>query len=265
MAVITLTSDMGITDYYVGTVKGAILAQAPNATIVDISHHIRPFDIHHAAYVLRSSWQHFPMGSIHMIGVRPQIGPDSPHVVVHYMSHYFISADNGVFSLLFDEQPEDIIEINLHPSGDWSFPMRGTFATVAAHLARGGKMDLLGRRTNAIKTVNVLQPFYEDNILKASVVHTDHYGNVFTNIRKDFFDSARAGRSFKMLAKKASFGISKISNDFGEVIRGECLAMFASNGYLMIAMNESVTNHGGGAQGLLGLKHSDTIFIEFYD
>lgn len=265
MAVITLLSDMGTADYYVGSVKGAIMALAPNSTIVDVSHHIRPFDIHHAAYVLKSTWQHFPMGTIHVIGVAPQLKSDVAHVAVHYMSHYFIGADNGIFSLLFDETPEDIIEINLNSSSDWTFPMRGTFAAAAAHIARGGTMNLLGRRVEKLKKVSVIKPFVEGDLLKASVMHIDHYGNVYTNLHKDFFNSARGGRSFKIFAKKASFGLNKISNDFGEVIRGECLAMFASNGYLMIAMNESVSHHGGGANGLLGLKNADTILIEFYD
>lgn len=264
MAIVTLTSDMGLADHYVASVKGAILALAPQATIVDISHDVRPFDINHAAYLLKSSWQNFPMGTIHVIGVRPELTMKSPHLVVHYMSHYFIAADNGIFSLLFDTMPEDIFEINLKNQSDWTFPMRSVFGTAAAHLSKGGPVEFLGRRITEVRKVHGDQVTIEENLIKGVVVHFDRFENVHTNIPQTLFDTHRANRSFTITLRLGTKAISKISADFTEVISGDHLAMWGSNGMMIIAVNHGASGHGGGAKSLLGAKINDVVRVEFY-
>ena len=103
MPVITLTTDMGSRDYYVAAVKGAILTQFPEATIVDISHHVPPFDIAQASFVLSNAYRNFPPGSVHIIGVNPVRDIHTQHMVVFQDGHYFIGADNGIFSLLWEQ------------------------------------------------------------------------------------------------------------------------------------------------------------------
>lgn len=265
MGVITLISDMGSSDHYLAAVKGTILAYAPTTSIVDISHEVRPFDIVHASYLLKSVWQTFPMGTVHVIGVQPELTAKHRHIVVHYMSHYFIGADNGIFSMIFPDIPEDVFEITHAQNTEWTFPMKGVFALAAAHLAKGGAPEVLGRRITELNFAHGLQPMMEDGLIKGSVVHFDHYGNIHTNIHRSLFESHRARRDFAVLVKRARYGIKRISAEFGEVAPGESVALWGHNGYLIIAISMGTEGHGGSARSLLGMKINDTVRIEFYD
>ncbi|MDZ4823815.1 MAG: SAM-dependent chlorinase/fluorinase [Flavobacteriales bacterium] len=264
MSIITLTTDLGHRDYYVAAVKAAILSHAPNTQVVDITHHIAPFSIYEAAYQLRSVCMDFPIGTVHILGINPELKADQPHIVVHHMSHYFIGADNGIFSLLFDTEPEDIFEITLPQGESWTFPLKGVFATTAAHLANGGTPELLGRRVKSVKKTQANTPLIDEDLLRGSVIQIDHYGNVVINITRTLFDNMRRGRQFSISFKRAGYSITKISEYFTEVIEGERLAMFATNGYLIIAINGGVTGHGGSAASLFGLRLNDIIRVEFY-
>lgn len=265
MSIITLTSDLGVSDHYLATVKASILTKMPDARIVDISHGIRHLDVQHAAYVLGSSWSHFPMGSVHVIGVKSELTAATPHLIVHYMSHYFIGADNGIFSLLFKEQPEDIFEITYTQPEDWYFPMRGVFATCAAHLAKGGAPELLGRRVQEFKRIRVPVATGDDFSIKGNIIHFDNFGNIHTNIHRSLFDMYRASRSFAIQLPKTRQVITKIHNDFAEVTMGSAVALWGSNGHLIIAINQGTSQMGGSAQSLFGTKLLEPIIIKFND
>jgi S-adenosyl-L-methionine hydrolase (adenosine-forming) len=264
MAIVTLTSDLGLSDHYVAAVKASILSKAPSATIVDITHQVRSFDINAQAYFVRNVWQQFPIGTVHVLGVAPEYSLRTPHVAVHYMGHYFVSADNGVFSLLFDAEPEDVFEIDLNQGEDWIFPMKGVFATAAAHLANGGPMEFLGKRIPALHRRFTLQPSFEDPLIQGVVIHIDHYGNVISNIDRELFDKARSGRDFSINFKKAGYALTSISNYFSDVMEGERLAMWNSDGLLMIAVHLGSHDRGGSAASLFGFQMNDPIRIEFY-
>lgn len=263
MAIITLTSDLGLRDHYVASVKAAILSQAPLSTIVDISHEVRSFDINAASFLLRSVWSQFPLGTVHVIGINPEFTTKQTHIVVQYMSHYFIGADNGIFSLLFDEEPEDIYEITIPQGADWTFPMKGVFATAASHLSKGGAPEFLGKRIESIQHVFNPKVIEEENLLKGRVQYVDHYGNVYTNISKEIFESIGKKRIFAIQFKSSGFAITRISSYYTDVVEGERLAMWASNGLLMLAIHGGASDHGGGAADLFGLQINDVIRIEF--
>ncbi len=131
MVIITLTSDWGETDYYPAAVKGHILQELPDAVIVDITHNIPRFDTRETAYVIRHAYGNFPRGTIHIIGVNTEESLDEPHLVVLYDGHYFIGADNGVFSLIFntDKEPEKIYTLDIPlDSEKFTFSSRDRFA-----------------------------------------------------------------------------------------------------------------------------------------
>jgi len=264
LGIITLTSDLGLRDHYVAAVKASILSQAPQCTIVDVSHEVRSFDLHAASFLIRNVWHQFPLGTVHMIGVNPEQTALTPHVAISYMGHYFIGADNGIFSLIFSQEPEDIFEITLPQGEDWIFPMKGVFAMAAAHLTRGGAIEFLGRRVSSFNQAMLPAPSLEGDVLKGHVEYIDHYGNVYCNISKTLFEQIRRKRDFNIHYKRVGFAIAKISNYFTDVVEGERLAMWSTGGRLMIAINGGTTNHGGGAAGLFGLEVDDVIRIEFY-
>jgi len=266
MKIITLISDMGTRDHYVASVKGQLMTQVPTASIVDITHHIRPFDIAQAAFVLRQTWKDFPQGSIHIIGVSPEHNQETAHLIVQIEGHYFIGADNGVFALMFDRHPDEVFELNISQDRDeMTFPTRDLFAKAAAHLARGGTPEVIGKRIKGVKEAESAKPVVERNLIKGRVIHVDGYGNAISNITKKLFSEVRKDREFSIQFKKAMFEITKIHQTYGQVSEGQSVALFGSSGDLEIAVNKGAEGNGGGASKLFGLKVDDIIRVEFYD
>lgn len=266
MSVITLTSDMGLRDYYVGALKGAIYSQLPEATIVDISHDIPPFDIARASFVIRNAYPHFPQGSVHIIGVNPELDLHEGvmHVLVGHKGHYFIGADNGIFSLLIDGEPDQVFELSLSQAvDDLTFPTKDVFVPAACHLLRGGTPEIIGKARGALKQRSMFRPVVEPNAIKGSIIYIDSYGNAITNITRNLFRESAKGRSFRVVYGGSNSIIREISDAYNNVAEGERLALFGSSGYLEIAINRGAHGSGGGAATLLGLKINQSVRIEF--
>jgi len=253
MPIITLLSDWGLTDHYAASVKGAILSRIPDAVIVDISHNIRLFDIKHASFVMRNAWHSFPEGTIHIIGVDSIESDKHPHVIVKSEGHYFIGADTGLISLILNDEPEKIISINVNQdSGYFTFPTRDRFVKVAAMLAKGTKMEELGELRAALNPKALLQPDFDGKTIYGKVMHIDHYENVFINITDLFVRDCLGKNTFRIVFKKDEIPLVKAYEDVRE---GNTCALFASNGYLQIAVNR------GRAASLLGMAMDNDVLI----
>lgn len=256
MSIITLTSDWGLKDPYVAAVKGSILKQMPEATIVDISHGIPPFEIEQAAFVLRNAFPNFPKGSVHILGINTEESEKFGHMVVEFEGQYFIGTDNGIFSLLFERKPEKIVELTINQDSDYfTFSSRDRFVKAAVHLAKGNKIEELGPLSNHLVEKILLKPVVDEQVIKGHVMYIDVYENIITNISEDIFNTVRKGRKFGIQFR--SYEITTISRSYTDVAPGEILALFDSSGYLEIAMNQ------GNAAGLLGLERKNMIRIEF--
>lgn len=257
---------MGLRDYYVGALKGAIYSQLPDAIVVDISHAVAPFDIAQASFVLRNAYPHFPKGSVHIIGVNPELDLDAGimHVLVKYSDQYFIGADNGIFSLLFDREPDQIFELDLSQAvDDLTFPTKDVFVPAACHLLRGGTPEVIGKRREMLIERTLFRPVVEENAIKGNIIYIDSYGNAITNITRQQFREVVRGRNFRVVYGRASEGIREISEAYNNVPEGERLALFGSGGFLEIAINRGAYGSGGGAESLLGLKVNQSVRIEF--
>ena len=253
MPLITLLSDWGLTDHYVATVKGTILSRIPDAVIVDISHNIRLFDIKHASFVMRNTWHSFPEGTIHIIGVDSIESVKHPHVVVKSEGHYFIGADTGLLSIILDEKPEKIIAIMVNQdSGYFTFPARDRFVKVAMMLAQGTPMDELGVPLESLNLKTLLQPDFDGNTIYGKVMHIDHYENVFINITDRFVRDCMGKNPYHVVHKKDIIPMVKA---YGDVREGYTCALFASNGYLQIAVNR------GKAASLHGLAMDNEVSV----
>lgn len=264
MAIITLTTDMGLRDHYVAVVKGSILSQEPTATIVDITHEVKPFHTAMAAYVLRNAYGAFPKGSIHIVGVNPEADRFTVHVVARHDGHFFIGADNGIFPLMLEGQPEAAWEITMKLDEDHAaFPTRAVFVKAACHLARGGTPDTIGRPLKALRELYHLMPTVAHDAIVGRVAHVDHYGNVMTNVKRALFDDLHKGRPFRIHFGHSADDLTRIHATYGDVHNGQCLAFFNASGHLEIAVNKGVEGSGGGASRLLGLEVGDAIRIEF--
>ena len=266
MPIITLTTDLGLKDHYVASVKGAILSQIPDINIVDITHNIDAFNISQTAYVIRNCYKNFPAGSIHILGVDAELSIDNSHLAVFAGGHYFIGTDYGTFSLLFDElKAEKIVQLNISQNTDsLTFPIKDVFVIAACHIARGGTLEIIGKEIAAFKEIkSELKPVTEhdintnNDIIKGAVVYIDTYGNATTNISKNLFEQVRKGRDFVILFGREDERISKLREKYKDANKGEKLAIFSVNGMLEIAQNK------GRATDLLGLKIHDYVRIEF--
>ncbi|MFZ9054898.1 MAG: SAM hydrolase/SAM-dependent halogenase family protein [Flavobacteriales bacterium] len=266
MRIVTLTSDFGVDSPYTAILKGALFKLVPDVRVIDISHRIRKFDAVEAAFVLRSVYQEFPEGSIHLICVRSADSPETPHRLVQVDGHTFIGADSGVFRLLTDKQADGVFDfsgLNLDVSAP-SFPEREVFVPAAAHLARGGKPELIGRPVGGLKDVEPRRHSYEHDCLIGHVVFIDDYGNVITNITKKAFKDFGKGRPFEIQLRTSRMSIRAISEDYQSVTVGKEVALFNYAGLLEIAMNNhSAPGDRGGADALLGLKRDQIIRIQF--
>ena len=261
---ITLTSDMGLKDYYVAAMKGAIYSQLPDIKIVDISHNIPPFDILHASFVLKNTFKQFPKNTIHIIGVDAEKNDENNHIIVKNYDQYFIGADNGIFSLIFDKKPDGIWNINIDTEiNDYSFPTKDIFVPVACHLARGGLPSVVAKEIQEIKTKQLFRPIIDNSSIKAMVCYIDKYGNLMTNVTMQIFRDVGKNRSFKIFLTRSEYNIQKICSKYNDVPEGERVAIFGSSGFLEIAINKGVRGSGGGASQLFGIKINDIITIEF--
>lgn len=262
MSIITLSTDMGLRDFYVAAVKGALLRQMEEARIVDISHDIEKFNISQAAYLLRNVYREFPEGTVHIIGVKPELSSHIAHVVVKEKGHYFIAADNGIFSFLFDHELEEVFELNINQdTDDLSFPTKDIFTKAAVHLARGGTPEVIGRRTQIKNNYQRLNPLTDADSIKGHVLHVDSYENLITNISESMFQEIGRGRDFQIRFRREH--LKEIHASYNSVKAGEALALFSSAKFLEIALNQGTYNGGGGAASLFGLKVDDMIRIDF--
>ena len=260
MAIITLTTDLGNKDHYVASLKALILSENPDATIIDISHNIEPFNIQQASYILRNCYQNFPKGSIHIIGVDDELSLNNEHVAVELNGHFFIGADNGLFSLLINEvRPDKIVQLNItQKTNVLTFPTKDILAIAACHIARGGTLEIIGKTVEDFDVKKQdLKPVIEKNLIKGLIVYVDNYGNANTNISKSLFNQEIKDREFIILFGREDEVIRKIRNKYKEVPIAEKLAIFNNNNMLQIAINQ------GRANKLLGLKFHDIIRIEF--
>jgi S-adenosyl-L-methionine hydrolase (adenosine-forming) len=257
MAIITLTTDLGDKDIYLAALKGSILKLLPEVNIVDITNSVSTFNIQQAAFILKNSYHYFPDNTVHLIGIDTVYNSFTKYLAIHYKNHFFVGADNGIFSLMFDEEPDEVYEINIMQDLKFlHFPLADIFVKAACHLANGDPIDEIGLRINGIEKKMNLQPVVERNLIKGAVIYIDSFQNVITNITKEFFNTIQQGRRFTLYFKRNET-INHLSWHYNEVPEGEKLCLFGISDHLEIAINK------GNASGLLGLNLGDSVIIEF--
>jgi len=280
MSIITLTTDYGLKDHFVGALKGKILSEFADAKIIDISHDIDPFNTAEASYAIGAGYSSFPKGTVHLIGVDLERNKENQHIAIEWNDHFFICADNGILSMLTQKiLPQKMFIINIHDR----FPTDATdldvFVKVACHLAKGGLLNVIGKEIKAIKEITELQPVVDidGNSIKGYVIYIDHFGNVVTNISKKIFMETAKGRPYEIEINKGlrqdKANIKNIWPKYSDIAvsekypvkdyEGQKLAIFNEAGFLEIAIFRSNPNTVGSASSLLGLNYRDTVSIVF--
>ena len=264
MSVITLLTDFGTDDEYVGLMKGVILSINPSATIVDLTHQINPQDIVQAAFTIHSGYHYFPKGTVHLIVVDPGVGTERGLLALKLENHFFIAPDNGVLSLLLNENGISSLNQITNPnyfraSVSQTFHGRDIIAPVGAHIASGVEVNELGPEIDVLNVVCFDQLdalCTEQGELKGEVVAIDHFGNLITNIKSEqLTECLPAGPQAKIRIKIRSNVIKGLAGTYANMPSDTPLALIGSRGYLEIAVNK------GNAAQRLKAKKGDEVWV----
>jgi hypothetical protein len=228
-SVITLLTDFGTTDSYVAEVKGVLLARAPDATIVDVTHDLPPGDIAAAQYVLGRAWRRFPPGSVHLAVVDPGVGSARRALALAAAGHCFVGPDNGLFTALFGEAR--MVALPIPPDAAPTFHGRDVFAPAAAALATGARLEALGVPVASPVRRELLLPQRSGGDLLGTVLLVDRFGNLITNLPAAMMPAGAAVRV-------GTRAVGAIRRTFADVAPGELLAYVGSGGTVEVAVRD---------------------------
>ncbi len=253
--VITLLTDFGLGDYFVGAMKGVILSINPKATIVDITHEVPPQDVLAAAFILEASWPYFPQGSIHVAVVDPGVGSGRRIIAVKTVRAIFLAPDNGLLTpILKSEDVQEIFSITNPnywlPEVSPTFHGRDIFAPVAAHLSLGVPLEDMGVTIEDPILLEWPCPFkLPDGTIVGHILHIDRFGNLITNLKAHDLKEG-------VVIRVAGCKIHGLKRTFADVGEGEPVAYIGSTGRLEIAIRQ------GNAARTFKLRRGDKIYVE---
>src|SRR6516164_5843081 len=275
--IITLTTDFGLSDPFVGIMKGVILGIAPGAQIVDISHDIRSYDIVEGAFLIHSTYEYFPEGTVHVVVVDPGVGSARRPIAAFRGGHFFVAPDNGVLSAVLDKHERS--ERSASPTGrshdecepdrakpstevyhitnrslfldsvSQTFHGRDIFAPVGAHIAKGTPIESVGPRILDFLKRPLPKPRPQGDKTVGTVLHIDKFGNIITNLRK-------RDLSTDFTIHVAGLTITRLCSSFSEAQRGEFFAIEGSTGFIELALDR------GSAADKLSIERGDEIEVE---
>lgn len=258
---ITLLTDFGSRDSYVGVLRGVIAGICPEAAVVDLTHEVPPQDVRAGAFQLLVACPYFPAGSVHLAVVDPGVGTDRRLVAVEAGGHCFVGPDNGLLRWSVEGLAGDgwrAVELTeqrywLAPASEVShtFHGRDIMAPVAAHLAAGVGLERLGSPVGSLAGAPLPRPVRDGERLRGEILHVDHFGNAITNVRQEHV-SAPGGALRVDIGPRSLCGPVE---SYAGVAVGEPLVIWGSAGFLEVAVRE------GSAASSLGIGHGDAVFI----
>jgi len=259
MSLITLLSDFGNKDAFVGTMKGVIHGIHSDVQIVDLSHGITPQRIEEGAFVLSTAYPFFPDGTVHVAIVDPGVGGDRRALIVETDRYQFVGPDNGIFAYVYArESTVRVISVDqarfMLPRISRTFHGRDIFAPVAAHLSSGQPASEFGPEIIDYCIGSITQPVASMDRISGHVLHVDGYGNIITDITENIFSETTRGKFFQI--KLASLVLDHVSISYDGVDAGAVLAILNSARLLEIAVN------GGSAADLLDVSPGDCVDVE---
>jgi hypothetical protein len=248
-------SDFGMSDHYVSAIKAKVISINPGLRIFDISHQIDPFNIAHGAFVLKSVFRDFPKGTIHLISINSHGEKSNRYLAAKIEGHFFVGPDNGIFSLISEEEPSMIAELFNNDNQHTSFPSKHILAKAAAMLASGSGLNDIGTYTKEYLQKIDRKFRATKKQISGNVIQVDHYGNLITNIEEEVFNILRKDRKFMIHFGREK--ADKIHDCYNENDDGDCFVLFNDLGLLEIGINK------GSASKLLGMKYDSPISIIF--
>ncbi|HIB68787.1 MAG TPA: hypothetical protein EYO33_27775, partial [Phycisphaerales bacterium] len=247
-------TDFGLSDHYVGVMKGVLLTHCPEVRLIDITHQIQPQSVLQGAFCLSQAVPHFPPSTIFLAVVDPGVGTLRKAIAAEAGGYRFVLPDNGLLGMVSERLGGELRAVSLAvpESASGTFHGRDVFAPAAGRLAAGCALEDLGERVEELIRLERRQPHLNDTRWSVSVLFADHFGNICLDLEKSL------GESFFQLDAKYKVGESVVTfgHTFGQVARGESLLLWNSSNYLELAVRE------GSAEKLWGLSSGSRIVIE---
>ncbi len=255
--IVTLTTDFGTNDHFVGAVKGVILDIVPEAAIVDISHAVQAFDVLDGALTISQTYSYFPTGTVHMIVVDPGVGTARRPIIASSDGYHFVAPDNGVLSMIYAKEERIHVrhvtaEHYFHQPVSNTFHGRDIFAPVAAYLAKMVDSHKFGEEIEDYVRFAAPKPKPAgENRIRAVVLKVDRFGNLISNVTPDDVPALFAGKAaFKIVVGNRE--ITELRGNYAEGAPGEVFGILGSMGYLEIVANRAaaaqITGAGKGSE-----------------
>ncbi len=233
MPVITLTTEWRPDDIFHGIIKGKLCTMCPGATIIDNATSVPVLNIAHASFVIRNTYSNYPPGTIHIICVHSEANKGQDYLVVKAKDHFFIGTDNGIFNLILNSDPDEVIRISHTEISD----ELEIFARAAADLISGKKLSEIGKSDKKITERIPLRATIDKDVIIGSIIFIDSYGNAISNITREVFYRVFEGKKYRILIQSNKNHTENISRKYSDVPVGELLARFNSLDLLEIAIN----------------------------
>jgi len=233
MPPVTLTTEWKPDDIYTGIIKGKLSSLCPGVTIIDNACNIPAFDILHASFIVRNTYLNYPKGSVHIICVHSESVKEQNYLVVRARDHYFIGTDNGIFSLILNGEPDEIIKIDNKDESD----ELDIFARAAAHLLSGRKAAEIGRPLKQITERVPFRTTIERESITGSIIFIDSYGNAISNITREVFLRVFEDKEYRILIQSNKNYTEKIVRKYSDAGVGDLLTRLNSLDLLEIAIN----------------------------
>lgn len=262
--IITLTTDFGLNDHFVGTIKGVILSIVPEVEIVDICHSVQAFDVLDGALTIAQAYSYFPSGTVHLVVVDPGVGTARRPILVTSDRHHFVAPDNGVLSVIYAREERLHIRhitaehYSLQPVSN-TFHARDVFSPVAAWLAKGVDPEKFGDEISDFVRFNAPKPKAVDgSTLRGVVLKADRFGNLVTNITPQDAPALFAAVPVQFKIRVGKQEITEIHSNYSEGAPGEVFGILGSMGYLEIAADRGsaakIIGAGKGSEVILSLE-----------
>ena len=252
MPVITLTTEWKPDDIYYGIIKGKLSRLCQGATIVDNAGSIPAFNISHASFIIRNTYKNYPSGSIHIICVHSEAQKDQEHLIVRAKDHFFIGTDNGIFNLILNSEPDEVVKIDSQGASD----ELEIFAQAAADLFSGKIMSDIGKNVKTIIERVPLRATIDKDVIIGSIIFIDSYGNAVSNITREVFYRVFENKDYRILIQSNKNFTDTISEKYSDVPVGEMLARFNPLDLLEISIN------GADVSELLSLNVGSVVRID---
>lgn len=252
MPVITLTTEWKPDDIYNGIIKGKLSTLCPGVIIIDNAGCIPPFNISHASFIIRNTYEKYPEGTIHIICIHSEAADNQDYLIVKARNHFFIGSDNGIFNLILNSEPDEIIKIGNNDSSD----ELEIFARAAADLVQGKNLSELGTSLKSVTEKIPLRATIDKDVIIGSIIFIDSYGNAISNITKEVFYRVFDNKEYRILIQSNKNHIDQISERYNEVPVGEMLARFNQFDLLEISIN------GADVSELLGLEVGSVVRVD---